>query len=220
MSNKNFQQFLEMITAMAEIYGKKLSPPAIKLYWQILKPYPIEKINQAAANILTGRKYSTFPLPADFMEYVNPQASLEEKSALAVEAVLDKMEYKGAFYSVIFDDPIIHAAIERLGGWIRLCAEIGKMQPRELPFWKKEFCRIYSALAKIPNLRDIPSRLIGRCESENIANGYLDPDTMILTLPQGEPIKIGFDGVTPEDKLLIENKSESIKQIGGEGVKA
>lgn len=207
MIGDNFNEFSQMLLAMAEIYNKELSSPTIKLYWQILKPYPIEKINQAAQNILTGRKYSTFPLPADFIEYVDPRASLEERAMVAVESVLDKMEFKGSWYSVKFDDPIIHATIERLGGWIRLCEEVSKLNSHELPFWKRDFCKMYSALAKLPQLRDVPVRLIGRCEADNIANGFLDPNTRILTLPAGDPVKIGWDGVTPESQLRIENKT-------------
>ncbi|MBW1728794.1 MAG: hypothetical protein JRJ62_14755 [Deltaproteobacteria bacterium] len=204
MNDADFAQFSEMLLAMAEIYNKELSGPTIKLYWQILKPYPIEKITIAAQNILTRRKYSTFPLPADFIEYINPQASLEERASVAVELVLDKMEFKGSWYSVSFEDKLIHATIERLGGWIKLCAEVRQMQSKELPFWKRDFIRLYSALAKMPNLESPGSRLIGRCEADNIARGYLNPETMILTLPNSDPVKIGFDGVTPEKQNQLE----------------
>ena len=54
------------------------------------------------------------------------------------------------------------AAIENLGGWIRLCG----MKEDELPFRRNEFCKLYKGFLINPP-REFPNKLIGVNEGHN-----------------------------------------------------
>jgi len=69
---------------------------------------------------------------------------------------------------VRFDDPVIHAVIEAMGGWVRLA---GDMKADEEKWKQKEFERLYQVLSKNPR-DNVPSYLPGLCEIQNAANGY------------------------------------------------
>ena len=135
-----------LITGMAELYNKTLSEAAITIYITALEKYPIEEIKPAINNIVTQRVYAKFPLPAEFIEYINPSGNLEARALIAVEEVLDENEIQGPTMTVSFDDPIIHHVILRYGGWHKIGSKLreihaDKYSLRQMPFWRKEFAK-------------------------------------------------------------------------------
>jgi hypothetical protein len=160
MTPNKHGRFFEIFTALGEIYGKNISKPTMELYWQVLKEYSIEQIEFATKSIISNRKYTSFPMPAEFLDYINPQISLEEKAAVAVEELLDLMETRGVYQSIAFDDYTMGHAVNRMGGWIRLCNTIREMtDERQLGFWKRDFMRIYQYFLKLPELPEAPIQL-------------------------------------------------------------
>lgn len=179
-----------LIMGMAELYNKSLSETAITIYITALENYPIEKIKSAINHIISQRVYTSFPMPAEFIEHIDPSANLEVRALLAVEKVLDMNEIQGGTMSVSFDDPIIHHVIMRYGGWPTVANKIreicvDKYSQKQMPFWRKEFASMYSFFAKQTDLAPPPKRLIGQMETDNIALGHYDPDSGILKLPSG-----------------------------------
>ena len=54
------------------------------------------------------------------------------------------MQRVGAYQSVAFDDPVIHAVIEDLGGWTKLC----RSDLKELSYMEHRFLRGVSRLLR------------------------------------------------------------------------
>lgn len=207
MENSDRTEIVQLLTAIAELYGKDLSKAALRLYLEILKPYPIEKIKQAAQNILSTKTFNKFPLPAEFIEYISPKKDLELLAHEAAEKVLDMNEFQGGLNSVAFDDPVIHATINRLGGWPKVADEINNaVRTNRIGFWRNDFKKMYQATAKTPNLGRVPERLIGKIEADNIAEGYLDGNVLH---GKGGDVLIDMRTGAPKEILRIEDNHDN-----------
>lgn len=58
--------FQSSMAALAEVYGKELSPALIELYWNALQAVPIMEFQKAAAKWIETEKH--FPKPAELSE--------------------------------------------------------------------------------------------------------------------------------------------------------
>ena len=93
------------------------------------------------------------PWPADIVKHL--AGTRTDRSLIAWGKVLEGIRSFGGYSSVAFDDPVIHAVIQDMGGWPRLCAG----STDELPFEQKRFCetyRAYSTRPDIPHLAVLP----------------------------------------------------------------
>ena len=118
---------------------------------------------------------------------------------------------------MIFDDPLIHAVIADLGGWIRLCHST----ERELNFQRREFERLYACYLQRP-LRKYPRQLTGITDTANAAAGYDWPQNPVLL---GDPTQAalvykngGKDNLLPVQTLSIRqimqlNRSKFLREI-------
>lgn len=181
----NEVRIAEIITLMAELYGKTLSRGAIGLYCTVLAEYPIEKIEAAAANILKTHKYATIPKPAEFIEFIEPPDKVEHNAAEALRIMEETMIIAGSYQSIVLKDTVLQSVIQYYGGWPQICDETRTMDDTEYSFFRKEFTRLYKIYSRDPRPRVI---LLGRLDMENRANGFLD-DSFTLKLPDGKTIK-------------------------------
>lgn len=158
-------QIASMLLAMGEIYGKEVSAIRIKFYLDILIPYPLEKIEAAARHILQTRKYTNFPMPADFLDYLNPPVETEIKANRAWQLVLETIDRYGYTTTVRFTDPAITHTIRAMGsGWSDFCNRT-RCNDEDFRWLQKEFERRYAGYAKLPKLRN--EILIGWCDAQN-----------------------------------------------------
>ncbi len=81
--------------------------------------------------------------------------------------VLETVKRVGHYQSVRFSDPVIHAVIDVMGGWVRL----GDMKVDDEKWKQREFERLYEILSKNPRDR-MPEYLPGLSEIQNAASGY------------------------------------------------
>lgn len=73
MDKKNF---MKIIGTFEEIYGKGLSPKALKIYFEVLKEIPDKKTEFIIKECLKKCKY--FPRPADIFECLEDKSNNEE----------------------------------------------------------------------------------------------------------------------------------------------
>ena len=75
MNSTDKSGFAAHILAIAEIYGKALSPPAIGIYWTALQGYPLAEVQRAIERHVhdpdAGRY---FPKPADLIRHLQRQS--------------------------------------------------------------------------------------------------------------------------------------------------
>jgi hypothetical protein len=72
-------KFLELITAMAEIYGKELPLIAIDIYYNVLKEYSYERVVKGFEEVVKTHKYNNFPVPAEILNCIPQWEPPKEK---------------------------------------------------------------------------------------------------------------------------------------------
>jgi len=171
--------FMEIWASAQEYYGKRPSPGAANLAFEVLRRFDLGDIARAVSNHLADPDCGQFaPKPADVVRAI--EGSGEMQSLNAWHKVHAAMRTIGAYQSVAFDDWRIHAAIARMGGWQTLChTEVG-YDGEKLPFLQREFERHYRAAREGDRF---PSKLVGIAEQHNEQRGFLDH--------LGEPALIG-----------------------------
>jgi len=153
------------MAVLGEIFdqGQPLTEFKIELYFKSLMDYGIDAIEKAASNIIKGRVYPAFPKPAEIINEIDGLAT--ERALLAWNQVLEGMRRVGQWQSVKFSDPVIHSAVESMGGWEKICY----WDDSELAWKQKEFERLYAIAEKQGGVH--PEYLPGIHEMKNGLDG-------------------------------------------------
>lgn len=131
-------QFFALLTSIAEYYRQPVHDDVSALYWHVLKDLPMEALKQAFISHLqdpTSGKW--MPKAADILKQL--QGKVSQRARLAWEKVEAAISRIGRYNDVAFDDPIIHVALKKMGGWSRLCDSLRD----ELPIYRKQFEQLY-----------------------------------------------------------------------------
>lgn len=161
MNTNDLEAFDALWTQAYEIYGKRMEPRVVYMVFQSLIAFSIEDIERALARHMTNPDNGQFPpKPADIVRLL--QGSSQSASGEAWAKVDYAIRCVGNYRSVVFDDPKIHAAIERLGGW----QKIALTDEKEYPFLRNNFVKLYQGFTVNPP-DSFPRKLIGTSEHEN-----------------------------------------------------
>jgi len=143
------------IMALAEMFGKQLSEPAVRMYLAAMSDVGAEAVERAAAEAASSSKF--FPPPAELREMAGV-ARPEDRAILAWSQVEKAVSRFGAYKTVDFDDPLINAAIRTLGGWVSVC----KRDPDEFDKWlRADFLKTYASLTRTGVTGDLCAPLPG-----------------------------------------------------------
>jgi hypothetical protein len=182
MELNNKPEFLRLLTAFAENYNKKFSEMSAEIYWNVLKTLTLAEFKKAVNHLATTRTYSTFPLPAEFINAVHPPSDLELQAASAVTELRQRLN--NPYLSFRFSDPVIGEVVNLLGGWNHVWKiYYAFTDERDERFWFKDIEKLYRAQAQKPRPAESP-RMIGIFEHENATRGY-------LTDEEGNPVYKG-----------------------------
>ena len=182
----NKTEFRDVFALLCETYGKEPTKVLMSAYYMVLEDLTVEEFKSSIKSILASRKYSTMPLPADILEFVN--GSADDNSLIALKILENEMARSGSYNSVCFKDSAIMTVVDNMGGWINLC----RITEDEWKFRKKEFLDLYKALLRNPNRLHAVPYLAGLNEHNNRINGF-DNEA------DNEDVKlIGFDEVKNE----------------------
>jgi hypothetical protein len=99
MNSTDKAGFATHILAIAEIYGKALSPAAIDIYWTALRGYPLTEVQCAfERHVQDAEAGRFFPKPADLIRQLQPRAGddghpdPDEAWGLLVRLIQDERE--------------------------------------------------------------------------------------------------------------------------------
>lgn len=125
--------FGQLITNVLAYYRQDASRFVLDLWWSACHAFDLEQIQQAMQRHCIDPERGQFaPKVADLARVL--QGTATDRAALAWGKVHEAMGSVGAYTDVVFDDPAIHAVIEDLGGWAKVCrtelAELGYLQHR------------------------------------------------------------------------------------------
>lgn len=138
MKESERADFAKLLTGVAELYGKKMSPMLMNIYWMALKRFDLVAIRQSINRHVNNVDIGQFmPKPADVIRYLEGDSETHALKAWSkVESAIRKI---GGYNTVIFDDPLIAVVVRSMGGWPRLCG----MLTKDMPFRAGEFMRRY-----------------------------------------------------------------------------
>lgn len=154
------------LSATMEVYGKTVTPTMAEVWIAALDGFTVAQIRGALSAHMRDPDTGQYPpKPADVVRLLRGTSA--DNATLAWVKVTAAMRGVGGYASVVFDDPAIHAAIESMGGWPKLC--VG--EEAELPFRERDFRGVYTAMRNRGGF-EYPAVLAGRSEIECIASGH------------------------------------------------
>lgn len=161
MNTNDRAKFAELWTAAYAVYGKSVSSPMLDVVFSALSSYSLQDVRTGLSGHIKNPDSGQFPpKPADVIKHISGNSQSTAGEAWA------KVDYAirciGHYRSVVFDDPKIHAAIERLGGWVKLASTDNK----EYPFIQNNFLKLYQGFTVQPP-QAFPRKLLGVCEHQN-----------------------------------------------------
>lgn len=160
MESKDKQVFVKTLTGIGELYDKKLTDTLASIYWEALKDVSLPDFLSAANRLVLTAKF--FPKPVEFRSQSVPDISAQ--AAIAYGKLEDAFYKHGVYKSVRFDDPVIHAVVDNLGGWITYC----DTSDEDLTWYRKDFEKQYANLA--------PMVLSGKLRPPTVLHGVFASD--------------------------------------------
>lgn len=212
----DFSRFAKLFVALSEYYNRDVSSLMLDLYWHPLKRYSIPDIQRAIGQHLQDTESGVyFPKVADFIRILD--GGNKENAALAWTKVEDAIKHVGTYADVVFDDPIIHAVVRDMGGWV--C--FGDVHLDKWPFVGNDFRSRYAAYRSRGLSGQYPACLRGRANGDNWSSGFaLSPPVMfgdefvcLQVIRGGERSQAVLD-LLGMNNAMIENKGANIKHLG------
>jgi hypothetical protein len=143
-------------------YGKNASPYVLSVWWAACERYTLDQVRHALTRHAMHADAGQFaPKVADIVRLL--EGTAEDKAALAWGKALEAAQRVGAYSDVVFDDPVIHAAIEDLGGWPKFC----RVETKDLSYLQHRFCESYRAYSERGSF-EYPRRLCGDRSSDDV----------------------------------------------------
>ncbi len=203
-------RMIEVLAGVHDFYGKELTSFAMEVWAGACKEFDPGQVSKAfSAHLMDPERGQFMPKPADIVRQL--QGTRTDRSLLAWGKVLDAMQRVGAYQSVAFDEPVIHATIEDCGGWVAMCR--GELDA--LPFLEKRFCDSYKAYAA----RGVPAYtavLPGVHGLENATKGHRSAPPVLIGDPEKAARVIASGGDMPKTQITTINSAlEATRLLGG-----
>lgn len=175
MTEKDFDEFENVISGVGDLYGKKMSEWGLSIWWEALKNYDLLAIRDALSKHVRNPDTGQFmPKPADVVKMIGGSTV---DSALVAWTKVDKaVRQVGTYADVVFDDPVIHRVIDDMGGWIAM----GTKTESDWPFVAKEFenrYRGYSIRGSIPEYQNV---MVGIANAQNQQHGFDNQEPVLI----------------------------------------
>lgn len=157
MTESEKKAFWTLLQGVYEFYRKRadLTDFVAQVWWSACKNYEYDQVSRAFSRHLTDAESGKFiPMPADMTRVL--QGTNTDRAMLAWGKVHEAMSSVGAYSDVIFDDPAIHAAVDDLGGWPKVC----RGEIKDLGYLQHRFCEAHKAYANRGEF-EYPRKLIG-----------------------------------------------------------
>ena len=130
----------KLVTDVMAYYRQPVSEFVLQVWCQACQPYTLEQVSKAMTAHITDAERGVYaPKVADLVRVL--AGTHTDRALLAWGKVLDAMARVGAYSDVVFDDPAIHATIEDLGGWTKIC----RLETKELSYLQHRFCESHKA---------------------------------------------------------------------------
>lgn len=121
MNQRDESQLAEVIGAAYDYYRQGLSDSTLNLWLEAMRPYELADVRRAISAHMQDPDRGNFPVGiSDVTKLLVGRAS--EHAHTAWHKVMTAIRLCGNTHDVVFDDLAIHAVIDGLGGWVKLCS--------------------------------------------------------------------------------------------------
>lgn len=124
-------------------YRQDVTPFIADLWWEACRNFTVEQVSKALSAHAVDPEAGMFPPKvADVVRQLAGTATDRAEAAWA--KCLRSIQSVGPYRDVVFDDPVIHAVVDALGGWVKVCSTTTD----ELSYVQHRFTESYKALQK------------------------------------------------------------------------
>ncbi len=191
------EAFGALLTDVLAYYRQDASRFVLDLWWGACQPFELAQIRGAMQRHATDAEHGRFaPKVADVVRILAGTAS--DRAALAWGKALEAMSSVGAYTDVVFDDPAIHAVVEDLGGWPKVC----RTDLKDLGYLQHRFCESHRAYTGRGSF-DYPRRLGGdRSPDSDYARVGLPPPRLAF-IGNAERARAVYEGGNAAGKTAV-----------------
>lgn len=151
--------------------GKKATQAQFEVYFDILGALPYGVVKQAARQALAESEYPTIPPVGALLRLAGGATiSTDNRALVAYAAAARAARRLSAYRSLSFDDPLVNATIRALGGWERFC----DWPTADVHWRQRDFERHYAALTQAGIAGELAAPLVGICDRDNLAGGFVE----------------------------------------------
>lgn len=162
----------KLLIMMANYYREQFSESDIAFWLMDLGDYSFKEV--LSAFDIWRKTNDRMPKISNIVGIL--EGSSEDRALAALIKVEKAMEMHGAYATVVFDDPGIHATIESLGGWIKAC----RQTEYEFTWWKKDFRERYQHFDQMGLSPEVPVKLPGILDQANLPLGEKPRKTEVI----------------------------------------
>jgi hypothetical protein len=165
MMANDFDRFVSALDAVMDLYAqqKPLTAAARGIWFKALERFDLLMVERAlVAHVGDPAVGQHPPKPADVIRALQGTNSDAAEGAWA--KVHNAIIRVGQYRPMVFDDPIIHACIEAMGGWTRLA----EADSSDMAWRGKEFVAHYDRLRRNPPAA-YPAVVNGQFDSASMA---------------------------------------------------
>jgi hypothetical protein len=176
MQTADRSRFAKLITDALAYYRQDATKFTLELWWQACQTFDMEQVSRAlSAHAMDPERGVYAPKVADVVRAL--AGTHTDRAQLAWGKTLEAMGRVGAYTDVVFDDPAIHAAIEDLGGWTKLC----RLESKDLSYTQHRFCESHKAYTGRGKF-DYPRVLLGdrSPDSDYLKKGLEPPKPALI----------------------------------------
>lgn len=155
MQASDKKDFALLIAGVYAYHRQPCSDALIAMYWRGCQRWNFEQVQSAIDRLTHDAEAGKFPPKIGDITRVL-EGTHTDRAQVAWGKTLQAMSGVGAYTDVVFDDPAIHAVVEDLGGWPKLC----RTDTKDLGYMQHRFCESHRAYTGRGRF-EFPRRLAG-----------------------------------------------------------
>lgn len=166
MQVDDFVDFQNYLVGVASMRRVDLSSMQIEIWFETLREYDLSAVKKAFTNHLRDPDNGKWmPQPSDIIRQID--GGVGDQAELAWAKAFKAVSLVGAYSDVVFDDSVIHAVIDAMGGWVKFCAG----EYKDFDFKRLEFVKAYRAI-KNRGSAEYTGVLQGISNAQNRMHGF------------------------------------------------
>ena len=141
MTPSDKQEFFTWLAGIAAMKRVDVSKSILSIWFETLVDYDLSAIKTAFQKHLRDPDGGHWmPQPSDIIRIID--GGVGEQAELAWAKAFRAVSLVGSYSDVVYDDAIIHAVIDGMGGWVKFC----QGEYKDFDFKRLEFVKAYRAI--------------------------------------------------------------------------